>query len=257
MDISYIIKKRDSPLISTALHDGHFIPSTVLTHLLLQEHERFREEDPYTVLLAKLPTSQIIVNTSRFMVDMNRSKDKAIYKTPQDAWGLQLWKNQFPRHLEKELLDYYIRFYKEVAKLITETINAFGYFLILDIHSYNHRRINPDTPASSSENPEINIGTAHNLSKWRPIIEKFVGYLANSKIKGKKPDVRENIKFKGGGFSQWVIKEYGEYGCVLSVEFKKTFMDEWTGRADYQHIRKINKVLKGSIPLLQFELEQM
>jgi len=254
MEISYTIKRRNCPLISAALHDGHFIPPHVLDEVLLKEHERFREEDPYTSFFANLPTNQVIVHTSRFMVDMNRSPDKAIYKVPEDAWGLHIWKNIFPDQLEKELMAYYFRFYQDMTALITDTIQSFGHFLILDIHSYNHRRESPQKASPILENPEINLGTAYNLPKWRPIIDRFISYLSAGKIGGKPIDVRENIKFKGGGFSQWVTKTYGEKGCVLSIEFKKTFMDEWTGRGDIPHIRKINDLLKKAIPSLLNEM---
>ena len=37
--------------------------------------------------------NRIIVNRSRFEVDINRPRDKAVYITPEDAWGLHIWKN--------------------------------------------------------------------------------------------------------------------------------------------------------------------
>src|SRR5690606_37397601 len=130
---------------------------------------RFREEDPYTAYMVDLPVSKVIVHTSRFMVDFNRLADKAIYKVPEDAWGLQVWKEQFPKFLEEGLMKYYDEFYIKIKELIEETIQKFGYFLILDVHSYNHRRESPDKTALAIDNPEINIGTAYNHDQWHPI----------------------------------------------------------------------------------------
>src|SRR5699024_9884122 len=96
----------------------------------------------------------------------------------------------------------------------------------------------------------INIGSKYNDPKWSIPTNNFISFLSNSIINGHSPDVRENIKFKGGGFSQWVNQHYSEHGYVLSIEFKKTFMDECTGRGDILHIQDIRRVLIDSIPLL-------
>jgi N-formylglutamate amidohydrolase len=257
MNNLYTIKQASGPLISLALHGGHFIDENLLRHIALSEHERFREEDPYSADIAKLPITQVVVHTSRFMIDLNRPKDKAIYKKKEEAWGLEVWKEQFPEELESTLMRYYNQFYEDVENLIKEKIKTYGYFLILDVHSYNHRRESPAKSSPASENPEINLGTFYNHPKWQPICKKFLGYLSACKIKDEFPDVRENIIFKGGGFTQWVSKNHGHKGCVISIEFKKTFMDEWTGKADIQHISHLNGALKGTIPLLTYELAEM
>ena len=45
-------------------------------------------------------------------------------------------------------------------------------------------------------------------------------------------DLRENVKFKGQNLAWKVHERYPGIGCVLALEFKKTFMDEWTGEVD-------------------------
>jgi len=254
---TFDIEKIDSPIIVVAVHDEPYINPAVLELMNLGEHERFREEDPYTAYMADLSVSKVIVHTSRFLVDFNRTKELAIYKKPADAWGLKVWKGQFPVFLEEGLINYYSSFYAKMKELIEETIQQFGYFVILDIHSYNHRREAPHKTAPEKDNPEINIGTAHNDPKWQPLIQNFMDSLSQGQINGKAPDVRENIVFKGGGFSQWVNSHYKESGCVISIEFKKTFMDEWTGRASIQHIQDIKEALLGTIPLLKDELNRI
>jgi N-formylglutamate amidohydrolase len=257
MNNLYTVKQASSPIISLALHDGHFIDEDILIHISLEEHERFREEDPYSANIADLPVTQVVVHSSRFMIDLNRPKDKAIYKKEEQAWGLKVWKNEFPEELESKLMNYYDQFYEEFDKLIKEKIEYYGYFLVLDIHTYNHRRESPKQRSPSSKNPEINLGTFFNHPKWQAISNKLLGYLSACKINDEYPDVRENIVFKGGGFTQWVNKNYGDKGFVISIEFKKTFMDEWTGRADIGHLMDLNKALRGAIPMLNYELTEM
>lgn len=250
----YKITKHNSPIISLALHDGHFIPDNMLEYASLEEHERFREEDPYTATFADLPTSQVVVHSSRFMVDLNRPIEKCLYLKPEDAWGLNVWKSPLPESLTATVHTVYNQFYKDIKNLIEETINEFGYFFILDIHSYNHRRDHPNQSADRDLNPEVNLGTAYNAEKWHSSIDKVKMYLAGCSINGEFLDVRENVKFKGGGFAQWLTKEYGDKGGIISIEFKKTFMDEWTGYADISHILDLQNALKGTLPLLLSEL---
>ena len=255
MELSFSIHKEQSPIIAAAIHDGHLIDPLLIDYLALQEHERFREEDPYTANLVDLPVSQVVVQTSRFQTDLNRRREQAVYRTPEDAWGLEVWRPALPEMTATQLLEGYDQFYAAVSQLIESTIAVFGKFVVLDIHSYNHRRNGPLETATSSENPEINIGTAHNHGSWKPLGQRVVRFLSHHRILGRFPDVRENIKFGGGAFAEWINRYYGEYGCVLSFEFKKTFMDEWTGRVDIQHLNDIRFALRGCIPFLSDMLD--
>jgi len=255
MELIYHVHKERSPIIAAAIHDGHHIAASLLGHMHLQEHERFREEDPYTAYVADLPVSRIIVETSRFQTDLNRRREEAVYRDPDDAWGMTVWQPMLPELVVNQLLAEYDRFYADVAQLIQWTIERFGKFVVLDVHSYNHRRETPLATASIGENPEVNVGTAHNHEQWKGLGQQFTRFLAHHQIDGMSIDVRENVKFKGGGFSEWINRNYGEHGCVLSLEFKKTFMDEWTGRVDIVHLRQLRSMLAGCIPFLLDKLD--
>jgi N-formylglutamate amidohydrolase len=250
MELVYNVYRKRSPIIAVALHDGHLLAPALRDYMQLDEHERFREEDPYTAYLADLPVNRVIVETSRFQTDLNRRREHAIYRTPEEAWGLDVWNPPLPEILINQMLEGYDRFYADMAKLIEWTILAFGRFAVLDIHSYNHRRSSPYEEDPVCECPEINVGTAHNHAKWKICGQRLVRYLSHNTILGSFPDVRENVKFGSGGFPEWVSRNFGEYGCVFSLEFKKTFMDEWTGRVDIEHLKAIRSVLEGSIPFL-------
>lgn len=257
MELVYHIRKSSSPVIAAAIHDGHLLAEPLLAYMHLQEHERFREEDPYTAYLANVPANRIIVQTSRFQTDLNRKREEAVYREPDDAWGLTVWQPPLPEEMAAQLLAEYDRFYGDVAQLIEQTIAEFGKFIVLDIHSYNHRRHDPSTEATIGENPEVNVGTMHNHEQWHPLGKQLIRFLAHHQVDKLFVDVRENVKFKGGGFSEWINRNYGEYGCVLSLEFKKTFMDEWTGRVDIGHLRQLRSMLVGCVPFLLDKLEDV
>ena len=62
-----------------------------------------------------------------------------------------------------------------------------------------------------------------------PLIEAMRGFDFN----GRRLDVRENIAFQGKGEqTRFVQTRYPEQGCAIAIEFKKFFMDEWSGEPD-------------------------
>lgn len=222
------VDKVDSPYWVFAIHDSHQIDTQLLPYLQLDEKTRFREEDPHTGCMAELPINQLLVSTSRFQLDINRKVEDAIYLRPEQAWGLDVWKD-LPNEWITALQSTHRSTYQEIDSLIEETIDRFGYFMIWDLHSYNSKRESPDQAIDELENPQINLGTHYNLPKWRPVIDKFIASVSTQRFRESDIDIRENIKFKGGNLAQHIISKYGEQGCVLSIEFRKDFMDEWTG----------------------------
>jgi hypothetical protein len=63
--------------------------------------------------------------------------------------------------------------------------------------------------------------------------------------------VRENIKFKGGYFSQWIHENYPENSCVIAIEVKKFFMDEWTGIPDNNQILLLKTAFEKTVPAVK------
>lgn len=252
----FTIDDKATPVIAFALHDGHFIDGSLRGHLLLDEQGRAREEDPYTgYMIADLPVSKVVVHISRFQLDLNRTKDKAVYLQPEDAWGLNVWSN-LPLHLIKKLHKDYDLFYNAVAAVIEAAIKKYGFVFILDVHSYNYRRETPFTEADATAHPEINMGTAYNRKKWQGLCSRFTNFFSEADVLGYKIDARQNIIFKGGAFARWIIENYGEYSAVFSVEFKKTFMDEWTGIAHIPHINRLKQLLGLSVDFLYHEIKK-
>ena len=111
----------------------------------------------------------------------------------------------------------------------------FGRFVVLDVHSYNHRRDGPDAPAASADlMPQVNIGTfSMDRQRWAHVVDPFMERLRAFEFRGQPMDVRENVAFQGRGEqTRFIHHEFPATGCAIAVEFKKFFMDEWTGEAD-------------------------
>ena len=76
------IVKGDGPLVAAAIHDGHFVRDNVRPLLALSDAARLSEEDPCTGYWTTVASTQIVGKRSRFEVDLNRPRDKAVYQHP-------------------------------------------------------------------------------------------------------------------------------------------------------------------------------
>lgn len=253
------IKKGDSPLIATAIHDGHGLRDEVAELITLSETDRLREEDPFTNSWVDVADTQIVALRSRFEVDLNRPRETAVYLKAEDCWGLDFCSEPPSREIVKRSLAEYDTYYTFLKDLLTETEEKFGRFVVFDIHSYNHRRNGPDAaPESTDENPEVNIGTGTlDRSKWGTLIDRFIGDLRAFDFGGRSLDVRENVKFKGGNQVAWIHNNFPETGCGLAIEFKKFWMDEWTGEKDEKMIESIRQALASTVSGVLAELKKI
>lgn len=240
----------NQPLVATAVHDGAGLRGEVRELMKLSDAERHREEDPYTGIWATaIADTHIIATRSRFECDLNRPRDGAIYVEPEDAWGLDVWRQHPDRDLIDRSLDEYDAFYAELDRIYRDMTKRFGAFLVLDLHSYNHQRGGPGTGYDDPQaNPEINIGTGTmDRARWAPVVDPFIDALRSFDFGGRHLDVRENIKFRGGNHPRWSHANYPESACVIAVEFKKFFMDEWTGELDNEQHDLATNTLRSAI----------
>ena len=245
----FYTKSGDSPLVVTAIHDGAELRPVLNAYMALREDERLREEDPYTGKLAALFPNHIVARYSRFETDLNRSRDKAIYLKPEDAWGLQVWRQALPDEEVETSLANYDAFYTATAEYLQKIIDRWGYVIVYDLHSYTHRRGGPQSePADPEKNPEINLGLGNmDQERWRTVIDTFTQSYKASFPQQEEPDIRENVKFEGGHFMHWIHERFGSKACVLSIEFKKTFMDEWTHELDQERFTLMGKALQNTV----------
>ena len=178
------------------------------------------------------------MHRSRFEVDLNRTREGAVYETPDDAWGLTVWDEPLPSREIEQSIGEYDDFYRTLAVVLDEAAGQ-GPFVVLDLHSYNHRREGPP-PAGGRSGGEPGRSTwARGGSidgRWGEQTADFIDVLRRHVVDGEPLDVRENVKFEGGNLSRWVNDRYAGRGFALALEFKKVFMDEWTGDVDLAHL---------------------
>jgi hypothetical protein len=232
----WTIRNGAGRVVATAIHDGHDLRPEVAEAIVLGDAERLREEDPFTGQAVLDVPAHIVVHRSRFEFDLNRGDDGAVYRTPDQCWGLQLWKPGAPDEtIVQRSLDLHADYYRSLAGLLDGVAKKHERFALLDIHSYNHRRGGPGAePEPQEAAPDINIGTfSMPREHWAFLIDPWMEALRGFDFNGRKLDVRENVAFQGrGNQTRFVHERYPERGCAIAVEFKKFFMDEWTGAPD-------------------------
>lgn len=240
-----IVSDGGGPIIATAIHDGHGLRAETATCMTLDEATRLREEDPYTGRIAAGVPTRLIATRSRFEVDLNRPREHAVYACAAEAWGLDVWRDDVPpSDVVARSLAEYDAFYATLERVLRDRERRYGTFVVLDVHSYNHCRDGVGCPADPAANPEVNVGTGTvDRARWGRLVDRFVHDLSDRGL-----DVRENIKFHGGHMSRWVHETFPTTGVALALEFKKTFMDEWTGAPDDARIAELADALASTLP---------
>jgi len=247
------------PLVACAVHDGHDVRPEVASCLQLDAVQRLYEEDPYTAGWTVIAPTRIVARRSRFEVDLNRPRDKAVYITPADAWGLELWRCSPPSDMVAESLRVYDDFYAHLEFVLDRLVARHEKVVLFDLHSYNHIRGDAGgTPADPEANPEINLGTGTmDRTLWSPIVDWWLESMRSHDYLGRRLDVRENVKFFGGQLPRWVHEHYPRSVCALAIEVKKFFMNEWTGELDQVQHQAIGQALAAGAAAVGQALEKI
>jgi hypothetical protein len=236
----WTVQHGPGPVVATAIHDGHELRPETAAEMALDDADRLREEDPFTGDAVRGVSRHVIVHRSRFEFDLNRDLDNAVYRTPEQSWGLKVWRGEA---LEPELaqtsLDLHASYYRMLSTLLDDIAERHQRFLILDVHSYNHRRDGPDcSPTPQAEAPDINIGTfSMPREEWAFLVDPLIAVMAAFDFNGRRLDVRENVAFQGKGEqTRFIHQRYPGRACAIALEFKKFFMNEWSGVPDPQEV---------------------
>lgn len=252
-DALWSVERAASPVIGTAIHNGHALRDEVAAVMGLDEAGRLREEDPFTEYAIRDVPNRVVFHRSRFEIDLNRDREGAVYLRPEQAWGLDVWAERPADALVRRSLDVHAAYYAMLHQMLAGIAAEYGQFVLLDVHSYNHRRGGPDAdPTPAAEAPQINIGTiSMDRSRWAHVVDPFMDSLRGFSFRGRPMDVRENIAFEGRGEqTRFVHANFPESGCAIAIEFKKFFMDEWTGEPDIEALQAMRAMISASLPVL-------
>jgi len=225
----------------------------------LSDPARLREEDPHTGrMIAAVPT-RVIVHRSRFEVDLNRARAEAVYRTPEQAWGLDVWKQPPDDRFTERSLVLHDRFFEAMRSLLEGVERDHGKFILLDVHSYNHRRDGPAAPATAvSRAPDINIGTfSMPPGRWTHVLDALADTIRSFDFRGRRLEVGFDVAFQGrGALTRFVHDNFPQTGCAIALEVKKFFMDEWTGVCFEEEVDTLRQMIAQLLPVLRSALSR-
>lgn len=238
------------PVMITAVHAGHNIRASLRPWLAIGEQDRLREEDPLTDFFLAAGDTIFRANRSRFEFDLNRPAERAVSVDPKHSWGLRIWRRDLPQQEIDASLELHRKFYALMAERVEAMIAEHGQILVLDLHSYNHRRNGADgAPDPQADSPDIDLGaTTLNKAVYGDLLETFAQGLRSRPVRGRSPDVRVNIRWPdGGNFPEWLHAIYGDAACVITLEYKKIFMDEWGESADILALQDLREGFQAGL----------
>lgn len=247
-------------VLTTAIHAGHTIRPEILPWLEIDPADRLREEDPMTDYFLGVGDSTVRGNRSRFEFDLNRPREKAISTDPKDQWGLNVWNDALPDEQIEKSKRLHDEFYEMIRTHCDAMIDKFGRILVFDIHSYNHRRDGAEAaPAPGKENPDIDLGaTTMNHDVYGDLLARFGEELRSVSVCGQTPHVAVNKRWiDGGNFPEWLHSLYGDAACVITLEYKKSFMDEWTGQVNVLALQHLREGLARAVKTARLCLREM
>ena len=243
----WTVRHGPGAVIATAIHDGHDVRPEVGQAMALDDAGRLREEDPFTGQAIVDVPAHVIVHRSRFEFDLNRGPDSAVYETEEQSWGLKVWHGgSCDRALSKRSLAIHAEYYRALAALLDGVAARHRRFVVIDVHSYNHRRDGPGQPPTpQAQAPDINIGTfSMPRDEWAFLLDPLMAAMAEFDFNGRQLDVRENVAFQGKGEqTRFIHERYPGRGCAIALEFKKFFMDEWTGAPDPAELAAMRRLI--------------
>jgi hypothetical protein len=242
----WTVQQGRGPIVATAIHNGHDLRPEAAEAMALSDEERLREEDPFTgEAILDVPT-HVIAHRSRFEVDLNRAPEEAVYRTPDQSWGLEVWTEEPSAAFVDRSLAIHSDYYRMLGDLLDDVATSHDRFALIDVHSYNHRRGGPKAePTPQDEAPDINIGTFSMPRRhWAFLVDPLMDALRQFDFNGRRLDVRENVAFEGRGYqTRFVHERYPLRGCAIAFEFKKFYMNEWTGIPDPSEIAAMRRMV--------------
>ena len=254
---NWAIHHSGGPVLATAVHAGHELREELRGHLAVDGEALRREEDPLTDVWASVGDNVFCNYNSRFEVDLNRSREKALSTNKADTWGLEVWASRPDDAAIERSLRQHDAFYAMMRQWLEALIEQNGKVLLLDLHSYCHRRDGPYAePAPQADNPDIDLGlTTADRSRFGNVIDALVDGLAAEPCQGRAIDVRANVRYPDGGYwPEWVAEHYGADVCTITLEYKKFYMDEHTGVAYLPVVMSLRAGLQRALNAARAEL---
>ena len=80
--------------------------------------------------------------------------------------------------------------------------------------------------------------------QWAFLLDPLMQAMREFDFNGRHLDVRENIAFQGKGEqTRFIHDRYPGQACAIAIEYKKFFMDEWSGEPDLRELDAMRRLI--------------
>lgn len=230
--------KQYVPFIATSIHAGSNFAKELETNCHLSKKERYYEEDPFTDQFISGLAITLVACNSRYAYDLNRMPENCIY---DQAWGKKVWKKPLDKSIKEKLLLQHQSYYRILKALLTQLESAFKKCYLFDIHSYNYKRIERETPV-------FNIGSHFiNKRKFKSDLNLFCELLNGISLPNIDVNYAIDDVFYGKAYQAQFVSENFNNTLLLPIEVKKIYMDELTETPYPLVIEAVTKGLQQTI----------
>lgn len=226
------------PFVCTAIHAGGRMRHELQLKCVLDDFERWQEEDPDTdTFISPMPIT-VVGTDSRYEYDLNRAPESAVY---EEAWGKKVWSRALTKAEKQRSLVRHKRFYAIMHALVAQLEKRFGACVVYDIHSYNWRRWDREVPT-------WNIGSERLDPRWASEVDSFAAALSAQELPHEISSAcAVNDVFQGRGYNLAYLTSHFENTLVLATEVSKIYCNEETGEPYPAIVRAVQGALKQAV----------
>ena len=111
--------------------------------MALDEADRLREEDPFTGIWTSVVDHAVVARRSRFEVDLNRPRERRCTGRLRTPGGCMSGRASCPTTWSGARSRSTTPSTRRPRRIFSELERRYGQFVVLDLHSYNHREAWP------------------------------------------------------------------------------------------------------------------
>ncbi|MBU0615779.1 MAG: N-formylglutamate amidohydrolase [Nanoarchaeota archaeon] len=232
-------KKSSFNTLLLTIHSGSWVPVSIGKKLSISEEQRLKEEDIetnriYSRIVLEKAGIWIDSKQSRFVIDFNRSLERAIYADNSEEWLDVVWKEKLTKHESDEIYRSYREFYFTLSKLI----DTFNFNIIFDGHSMK----------ALDGRPNISFGTKFIPHFYMPIVRSMQRKMISM---GYSP-VLFDTPYHGGYILRWLNQKFPNI-FIFSIEINKKLYMLKNGNRPIK--KRINKLAEDLTQIFDIEDE--
>ncbi|MCA9357401.1 N-formylglutamate amidohydrolase [Candidatus Nomurabacteria bacterium] len=223
IESAYVVVERNLPLVISTPHSGRCVLEKYADHFTFGDGFRV-DNDMYTGELYPLELgSSISGNLSQHQVNMNRSWELIEGRDPLMTISFlsedDIYTKPWSDVEREELRLMHKAYHSDLARLMKQMKETYGYALLIDCHSLNSRALSNTPDAGSIDRADFVIGSLDGASADSRVVDVFHEALEKQATPRGLKVVRNN-PYKGGWITKtWARPEEGFH--VLQLEIKK------------------------------------